>query len=156
MTNSRRRRRKADEAARREKSKNVMYRPSEKTGGEKPIDLIRATRPILIVDEPQSVEGGLDGKGKKAMERMNPLCNLRYSATPKEAHHMVFKLDAVDAYERKLVKQIEVAAASVEGGHNKPYVRFAARKQRGSECRGAPRWNWISPTAHWRRAPQDR
>ena len=114
----------ADEAARRERSKNVMYRPSEKTGGEKPIDLIRATRPILIVDEPQSVEGGLDGRGKKAMERMNPLCNLRYSATPKHAHHMVFKLDAVDAYERKLVKQIEVAAAIVEGGHNKPYVRL--------------------------------
>jgi type III restriction enzyme len=114
----------ADEAARREKSKNVMYRPSEKTGGEKPIDLIRATRPILIVDEPQSVEGGLDGKGKKAMERMNPLCSLRYSATPKESHHLVFKLDAVDAYERKLVKQIEVAAATVEGGHNKPYVRL--------------------------------
>ena len=114
----------ADETARREKSKNVMYRPSEKTGGEKPIVLIRATRPILIVDEPQSVEGGLDGKGKKAMERMKPLCNLRYSATPKQAHHMVYKLDAVDAYERKLVKQIEVAAASVEGGFNKPYVRL--------------------------------
>ncbi len=120
----------ADEAARREKSKNVMYRPSEKTGGEKPIDLIRATRPILIVDEPQSVEGGLDGKGKKAMERMNPLCNLRYSATPKHAHHMVFKLDAVDAYERKLVKQIEVAAASVEGGHNKAYVRLLSVSNR--------------------------
>jgi type III restriction enzyme len=116
----------ADEATRREKTKNVMYRASEKTGGEKPIDLIRATRPIIIVDEPQSVEGGLDGKGKQAMERMNPLCNLRYSATPKEAHHMVFKLDAVDAYERKLVKQIEVAAASVEGGHNKPYLRLLA------------------------------
>src|SRR5680860_68710 len=127
----------ADEAARREKSKNVMYRPSEKTGGEKPIDLIRATRPILIVDEPQSVEGGLDGKGKKAMERMNPLCNLRYSATPKEAHHMVFKLDAVDAYERKLVKQIEVAAASVEGGHNKAYVKFMAPVTRGKSVVGA-------------------
>jgi type III restriction enzyme len=119
-----------DEAARREKSKNVMYRPSEKTGGEKPIDLIRATRPILIVDEPQSVEGGLDGKGKKAMERMNPLCNLRYSATPRDAHHMIFKLDAVDAYERKLVKQIEIAAASVEGGHNRPYVRFLSVSRR--------------------------
>jgi type III restriction enzyme len=58
------------------------------------------------------------------MERMKPLCNLRYSATPKQAHHMVYKLDAVDAYERKLVKQIEVAAASVEGGFNKPYVRL--------------------------------
>jgi type III restriction enzyme len=127
----------ADEVARREKSKNVMYRPSEKTGGEKPIDLIRATRPILIVDEPQSVEGGLDGKGKKAMERMNPLCNLRYSATPKQAHHMVFKLDAVDAYERKLVKQIEVAAASVEGGYNKPFVRFIAPISRGKSVVGA-------------------
>jgi type III restriction enzyme len=127
----------ADEAARRERSKNVMYRPSEKTGGEKPIDLIRATRPIVIVDEPQSVEGGLDGKGKKAMERMNPLCSLRYSATPKESHHMVFKLDAVDAYERKLVKQIEVAAASVEGGHNKAYVRFIAPVSRGKSVVGA-------------------
>ena len=127
----------ADEAARREKSKNVMYRPSEKSGGEKPIDLIRETRPILIVDEPQSVEGGLDGKGKKAMERMNPLCNLRYSATPKQSHHMVFKLDAVDAYERKLVKQIEVAAASIEGGHNKAYVRFIAPVSRGKSVVGA-------------------
>ena len=121
----------ADETARREKSKNVMYRPSEKTGGEKPIDLIRATCPILIVDEPQSVEGGLDGKGKKAMERMKPLCNLRYSATPKQAHHMVFKLDAVDAYERKLVKQIEVAAASVEGGFNKPFIRLLYVSNKG-------------------------
>lgn len=127
----------ADDATRRAKSKNVMYRASEKTGGEKPIDLIRATRPILIVDEPQSVEGGLDGKGKRAMERMNPLCNLRYSATPKHAYHMVFKLDAVDAHERKLVKQIEVAAASVEGGHNKAYVRFIAPVSRGKSVVGA-------------------
>lgn len=127
----------ANEVARRDKSKNVMYRNSEKMGGEKPIDLIRATRPILIVDEPQSVEGGLDGKGKKAMERMNPLCNLRYSATPKHAHHMIFKLDAVEAYERKLVKQIEVAAASVEGAHNKAYVRFIEPISSGKRVVGA-------------------
>jgi type III restriction enzyme len=120
----------SDEAKARQKTKNVMYRHHEGTGGEKPIDLIRATRPVLIVDEPQSVEGGLDGKGKRAMLRMNPLCSLRYSATPKEAHHMVFKLDAVDAYERKLVKQIEVAAASVEGAHNRPYVRLLSVSNR--------------------------
>ena len=57
---------------------------------------------------------------------MNPLCTLRYSATHVDKHHMVFRLDAVDAYERKLVKQIEVASLEVEGGHNKAYVRFVS------------------------------
>jgi type III restriction enzyme len=114
----------ADEALRREKSKNVMYRASEKTGGEKPIDLVRATRPIVIVDEPQSVDGGMDGKGKKAMARLHPLCTLRYSATHVDKHNMLYRLDAVDAYEQKLVKQIEVASATVEQGFNKPYVKL--------------------------------
>jgi type III restriction enzyme len=75
------------------------------------------------VDEPQSVDGGLSGAGKTALDAMSPLCTLRYSATHADKHHMVYRLDAVDAYERKLVKQIEVAAATVEDGHNKPYVR---------------------------------
>ena len=57
---------------------------------------------------------------------MNPMCTLRYSATHADKHHMLYRLDAVDAYERKLVKQIEVAAAGIEGGHNKPYVRLVA------------------------------
>ena len=116
----------SDEIKASQKSKNVMYRQSEKTGGERPIDLIRATSPIVIVDEPQSVDGGLDGKGKKAMQQLNPLCTLRYSATHVDKHHMVYRLDAVDAYERKLVKQIEVAAATVQGGSNKPYVRVVS------------------------------
>ena len=111
------------------KDVNNLYKDSEKTGGEKPIDLIRATRPILIVDEPQSVDGGLEGRGKKALGAMNPLCTLRYSATHADKHHMVYRLDAVDAYERKLVKQIEVASLEVEGGHNKAYVRAALDQQ---------------------------
>jgi type III restriction enzyme len=106
------------------KDVNNLYKDSEKTGGEKPIDLIRATRPIVIVDEPQSVDGGLEGRGKEALGAMNPLCTLRYSATHADKHHMVYRLDAVDAYEQKLVKQIEVASAVIEGGHNKPYVRL--------------------------------
>jgi type III restriction enzyme len=97
---------------------------NEQTGGERPIDLIKATRPILIVDEPQSVDGGLEGRGKEALGAMNPLCTLRYSATHAEKHHMLYRLDAVDAYERKLVKQIEVASLEVEGGHNKGYVKL--------------------------------
>ncbi|MBU6257930.1 MAG: DEAD/DEAH box helicase family protein [Burkholderiales bacterium] len=120
----------SDEARRREKSKNVMYRASEKTGGEKPIDLVRATRPILIVDEPQSVDGGIVGRGKKALDRMDPLCTLRYSATHVDKHNMVYRLDAVDAFEQKLVKQIEVAAATVEGGANKPYVKLLSVSNR--------------------------
>ena len=106
------------------KDVNNLYKESENTGGEKPIDLIRATRAILIVDEPQSVDGGLVGRGREAIEAMNPLCTLRYSATHADRHHMVYRLDAVDAYERKLVKQIEVASAVVEHAHNRPYVHL--------------------------------
>lgn len=114
------------------KDVNNLYKNSEKTGDEKPIDLIKATRPILIVDEPQSVDGGLEGQGKKALAEMAPLCTLRYSATHADKHHMVYRLDAVDAYERRLVKQIEVASLEIEGGHNKPYVRFvSASNKRG-------------------------
>jgi type III restriction enzyme len=110
----------------------LIYKDTEKTGGEKPIDLIRATSPILIVDEPQSVDGGISGKGKEALAEMWPLCTLRYSATHAAKHHMVFRLDAVDAYERKLVKQIEVASLEIDGGHNKPFVRFlSASNKRG-------------------------
>jgi len=108
------------------KDVNNLYKDSEKTGGEKPIDLIKATRPIVIVDEPQSVDGGLSGAGKTALDAMNPLCTLRYSATHADKHHMVYRLDAIDAYERKLVKQIEVASATVEDAYNKPFVRLVS------------------------------
>ncbi len=112
---------------------NNLYKDSEKTGGEKPVDLIKATRPILVVDEPQSVDGGIQGRGRTALDAMNPLCTLRYSATHAHKHHMVYRLDAVDAYERKLVKQIEVAAGTVDGGHNKPYVKLlGVRSRRGT------------------------
>jgi type III restriction enzyme len=108
------------------KDVNNLYKESEKVGGEKPIDLIKATRPIVIVDEPQSVDGGLEGRGKDALDGMAPLCTLRYSATHVDKHHMVYRLDAVDAYEQKLVKQIEVASLEVQGGHNKAYLRVVS------------------------------
>ena len=115
------------------KDVNNLYKDSEKTGGEKPIDLVRATHPIIIVDEPQSVDGGLKGQGKKALDAMNPLCTLRYSATHADKHHMLHRLDAVDAYERKLVKQIEVASLEIEGGLNKSYVKLlSTHNLRGS------------------------
>ncbi|NQT68092.1 MAG: restriction endonuclease subunit R, partial [Desulfobacteraceae bacterium] len=82
---------------------------------------------------PQSVDGGLKGQGKKELDAMNPLCTLRYSATHADKHHMLHRLDAVDAYERELVKQIEVASLEIEGGHNKAYVKLlSTHNQRGS------------------------
>ena len=59
---------------------------------------------------------------------MNPLATLRYSATHIDKHQMVYRLDAVDAYERGLVKQIEVASLEVDGGFNKPYVKLVEAK----------------------------
>jgi len=113
------------------KDVNNLYKDSEKTGGEKPIDLVQATHPIIIVDEPQSVDGGLQGRGKEALDAMNPLCTLRYSATHVDKHHMLYRLDAVDAYQRELVKQIEVASLEIEGGHNKAYVKLISTHNQG-------------------------
>ena len=112
------------------KDVNNLYKDSEKTGGEKPIDLIRATRPDR--HRGRAAERGrwpCRARARQALDAMNPLCTLRYSATHVDKHHMVYRLDAVDAYERKLVKQIEVAAATVEGAHNKPYVRLVSVEQ---------------------------
>lgn len=112
------------------KEVNNLYKEHENTGGERPIDLIKATSPIIIVDEPQSVDGGLQGQGKKALDAMNPLCTLRYSATHVDKHHMVYRLDAVDAYDQGLVKQIEVASLQIEGGNNKPYIKLESTHNR--------------------------
>ena len=90
--------------------------------GAKPIEYIQETNPIVIVDEPQSVD--TTSKSKEAIASLNPLCTLRYSATHVNKHHMLYKLDSVDAYEQKLVKQIEVAGVEVRDGHNKAYIKL--------------------------------
>lgn len=105
---------------------NTLYREHETTGGRTPMSLISDCAPIVVVDEPQSVDGGLRGRGREALREMGALCTLRYSATHVDKHHMLYRLDAVDAYERRLVKRIEVASASVEHAVNRPYVRVLA------------------------------
>ncbi|MBR0202744.1 MAG: DEAD/DEAH box helicase family protein, partial [Synergistaceae bacterium] len=76
----------------------------------KPLDVIADVRPIVIIDEPQSVEGQ---KTKESLQEFNPLFTLRYSATPKEYYNLVYKLDAVDAYNQQLVKRIKVTGISL-------------------------------------------
>ena len=77
----------------------------------KPIDVIAKTNPILIIDEPQSVEGP---KTKEALKKFNPLFTLRYSATHRKdsIYNMVYRLDAIDAYNQRLVKKIAVKGIS--------------------------------------------
>lgn len=101
---------------------NIIHRPHDRMTGARPIEFIQATNPIVIIDEPQSVAS--TDKSREAIASLNPLCTLRYSATHKERLIQMYRLDAVDAYERKLVKQIEVAGIEVEGGHNRAYVKL--------------------------------
>lgn len=82
-----------------------IYMEQESFRWRKPIDVIASMNPILIIDEPQSVEGK---KTKERMKEFHPLFTLRYSATHKETYNMVYRLDAMDAYNRQLVKKIAV------------------------------------------------
>lgn len=80
----------------------------------RPIDIIAKTNPILIIDEPQSVEGK---QTKENLKQFNPLLTLRYSATHKKdsIYNMVYRLDAMEAYNKKLVKKISVKGISQSG-----------------------------------------
>jgi type III restriction enzyme len=109
---------------------NIIHRPHDRMTGSRPIEFIQATNPIVIIDEPQSVD--TTAKSREAIASLNPLCTFRYSATHKDKHHQLYRLDAVDAYERRLVKQIEVAGLDVEGGHNRAYIRLVSVDNRKS------------------------
>lgn len=106
-----------------ETSANIIHRWNDKMQGV-PIDFIKSTNPIVIIDEPQSVD--TTAKSAEAIKSLNPLCTFRYSATHVEKHNMLYKLDSIDAYEQKLVKQIEVASIQVKDGHNKAYIKLLA------------------------------
>ncbi|UNF51569.1 DEAD/DEAH box helicase family protein [Bartonella krasnovii] len=106
-----------------ETSANIIHRWNDKMQGI-PIDLIQSTHPIVIIDEPQSVD--TTTKSEEAIKSFHPLCIFRYSATHIDKHNMLYKLDAIDAYEQKLVKQIEVASIQVKDGHNKAYIKLLA------------------------------
>ncbi|MEA5087259.1 MAG: DEAD/DEAH box helicase family protein [Methanocorpusculum sp.] len=107
-----------------ENKANIIHRPNDKLNGMKPIDLIAETHPIVLIDEPQSVD--TTPKAKDAIASLNPLCTLRYSATHVEKHDLIYKLDAVDAYGLGLVKQIEVTSFASVDYHNKPYMRLVS------------------------------
>lgn len=94
------------------KSQNIIHRYNDKLG-YKPLQLIQDTKPVVFIDEPQTTLS--TELAKKSVKNLNPLVMLRYSATHREKINLMYKLDAVDAYSRQLVKQIEVASIKVEG-----------------------------------------
>lgn len=99
----------------------IMNQTRDKLNGLRPIDFLCATRPVLIMDEPQNMESELS---KTALAGMDPAFILRYSATHRETRNVTYRLDPVDAHELGLVKQIVVAEATEHGGDAKPYIKL--------------------------------
>jgi len=101
------------------KDENIINRTNDRLTGQRPIEFIQATNPIVIVDEPQNME---TDKRKAAIQSLNPLCTLRYSATHKYAYNLVYRLTPVKAYDEGLVKQIEVDSIVTEDSFNHAYI----------------------------------
>jgi len=104
-----------------ERKSNVIYKESDKLSGRQPIEFVQATNPIVILDEPQSVDS--TPKSQEAIKALNPLCTLRYSATHRNPYNLVYRLDPIRAYELRLVKQIVVDSATTPGSQNNAFVR---------------------------------
>src|SRR5574344_1856409 len=94
----------------------IIFSKRDIFGSRRPIDIIAKTHPVMIIDEPQSVLGANAANStRKNLKEFNPLCNILYSATHREVINMVYRLDAIDAYNMKLVKKIEVKGISQVG-----------------------------------------
>lgn len=95
----------------RSKEARIIYSKRDEFGSRRPIDVIKANRPIIILDEPQKMGGAVT---QKALKNFNPLFTLNYSATHEKHHNLIYVLDALDAFNKKLVKKIEVKGFEVK------------------------------------------
>ena len=105
------------------KDTNVMNRENDQLSGARPIDLIAETRPIVIIDEPQSVDNS--DLAKDALATLNSSAGFRYSATHRDnTYPKIYHLGAVDAYDNQLVKQIEVAGIEMDEDGNRAHLKL--------------------------------
>ena len=125
-----------------ENKANIIHRAHDRMTGAKPIEYIQETNSVVIIDEPQSVD--TTAKSQEAIASLNPLCTMRYSATHIDKHHMLYKLDSVDAYEQKLVKQIEVAGIEVKDSYNKAYIKLLSVNNKKSPITAKIEIDWQS------------
>ena len=116
---------------------NIIHRENERTYGRRQIDLLAETRPIVIIDEPQSVDN--TPKAKEAIQSLSPMAIFRYSATHKQITNPIYKLGAVDAYNQELVKQIEVLSIFEDTDLNGVYIKVIST----SPSKGKLRLNLI-------------
>lgn len=93
------------------KEARIIYSKRDEFGSRRPIDVIKANRPIIILDEPQKMGGDVT---QKALKNFNPLFSLNYSATHRTQHNLIYVLDALDAFNKRLVKKIEVKGFEVK------------------------------------------
>jgi len=104
------------------KKLNVINRENDRMSGRRPIEFIQAANPIVIIDEPQSVDN--TEKSRRAIRNLRPLFTLRYSATHRNPYNLLYKLDPVKAYDLRLVKRIEVASIRSDDSFNDAYVKL--------------------------------
>lgn len=95
----------------RSKEARIIYSKRDEFSSRRPIDVIKANRPIVILDEPQKMGGDVT---QRALKNFNPLFSLNYSATHAKQHNLIYVLDALDAFNKKLVKKIEVKGFEVK------------------------------------------
>ncbi len=105
-----------------QKEENIINKDYDKLTGCKPIELIQATRPVLLIDEPQSVDN--TEISKKAIQSLQPVFALRYSATHATKYHSLYKLGPIQAYDMGLVKQVVVDALQADGSVHDTYLRI--------------------------------
>ena len=105
-----------------ESKANIIHRRRDQLQGRKPIEYIQAVKPILIIDEPQSVDN--TPKAQEAIKTLNPLCTLRYSATHRNVYNQTYSLNAIKAYDQRLVKKIQVTSVVEEITGNNAFVKL--------------------------------
>ncbi|WP_113627680.1 restriction endonuclease [Pectobacterium peruviense] len=109
------------DAIRGDKNTRIIHKPRDKLNGLRPLDYLKGTHPVVIMDEPQNMESLLS---QSAVGELDPVFTLRYSATHKQLRNLVYRLDPVDAHELGLVKQIVVAEVAQHGADVAPYVKL--------------------------------
>lgn len=102
---------------------NIIHRPNDRgPEGRPPIELIQETNPFVIIDEPQSTSN--TKRSREAIASLNPAVAIKYSATHIKPKNVVYRLNAVDAHELELVKQIEVVSFEEEENYEDSYIRL--------------------------------